>query len=84
MKVVSIESEPHGYLALAKDGEAARQWLIDTEWITEHSELWIEEEEKWYSLAELYGEEWMDKVLSFTDEQMEDLGFYLSWEEVFG
>lgn len=84
MKVVSIDSEPRGFLALAKDEKAARQWLIDAEFITEHSELWIEAEEKWYSLAELYGEEWTDKVLSFSNEQMEDLGFYLSWEEVFG
>ena len=84
MNVIFIDSEPHGFLALAKDERAAKQWLIDAEWITEHSEMWKEEEKQRRSLAELYGEDWLEAYFNFTDEQMEELGFYLKEEEVFG
>ena len=83
MTVISIDSEPHGHLGLAKSREAAIQWLIDAEWITKHSEIWSEERQVLYSLAEMYGEEWIDKVFSFNSEELENLGFYLGEEEVY-
>lgn len=83
MTVISIESKSHGFLALAKTRESAIQWLIDTEWITEYSEMWSEEKQVSYSLAETYGEEWIDKVFNFNDEELESLGFCFFEEEVF-
>ena len=39
MKVIIIEEENHGGIGVAKDMESAFQYLIDSKWITENTEL---------------------------------------------
>lgn len=83
MKIIVIDEECHGVIGYTMNKRAAKQFLIDTDWVDEHSKLWNEEEQKWKSLEELYGGNWSEEFLNFTDEQMEDLGYYLQEEEVY-
>lgn len=83
IKIIVIDEECHGIIGYAMNKRAAKQYLIDTDWISEHSELWNEEKQEWESLAELYGENWLETFLNFTEEQMEDMGYYLHEEEVY-
>ena len=83
MKIIVIDEECHGAIGYAMNKRAAKQFLIDTDWVSEHSTRWSEEKQKWESLEEVYGENWSEEFLNFTEEQMEDMGYYLQEEEVY-
>ena len=87
MHVYLIDEENHGQIGVAATRKAALQWLITSDWVGRHSEIWIpDENERWggrdVKLDELYGENWEEKFLQFSDEQLENMGFYLHKEDV--
>ena len=54
MTVIIIEEESHGGIGVAKDMESAFQYLIDTKWITENTELFEPtegEEHGWFPIS---------------------------------
>ena len=83
MTVIVIKEECHGVIGVAANERAAKQMLIDIDWVNKYSELWSEEKLKWISLVELYGKNWLEEFLNFTKKQMEDMGYYLREEEVY-
>lgn len=81
MTVICIVEDNHGLIGIAATEKAAKQWLIDTDWVSEYSELWVREEDEWRSLLELYGENWSEEFFKFTKDQLEDMGFFFeTWE----
>lgn len=87
MHVYLIDEENHGQIGVAATRKAALQWLIASDWVRRYSEIWIPDESKRWggcdmTLDELYGENWEEKFLQFSDEQLENMGFYLRKEDV--
>ena len=81
MTVICIVEDNHGLIGIAVDERTAKQMLIDTDWVNEYSELWIQKEDEWRSLLEMYGENWSEEFLNFTKDQLENMGFFLeTWE----
>lgn len=60
MKVVVIYEENHGMLGLALDYPNAINFLIEKGWLTSTEE--IIENYKWFTIAEVFGENWKDKL----------------------
>lgn len=81
MTVICIVEDSHGLIGIAANEKVAKQWLIDTDWVSEYSELWIREKDEWSSLLEMYGENWSEEFFKFTKGQLEDMGFFFeTWE----
>lgn len=81
MTVICVVEDSHGLIGIAANEKAAKQWLIDTDWVSEYSELWIREKDEWSSLLEMYGENWSEEFFKFTKGQLEDMGFFFeTWE----
>lgn len=81
MTVTCVIEDSHGLIGIAANERAAKQMLIDTDWVNEHSQLWIQEEDEWCSLLEMYGENWLEEFLNFTKDQLEDMDYFLeTWE----
>lgn len=89
MKVYVISEDNHGQIGVAVSRKAALQWLIDTNWVGQYSSIWCPDEtERWggynMTLDDLYGENWKEKFLQFSDELLENMGFYIREEELIG
>lgn len=89
MKVYVISEENHGQIGVAVSRKAALQWLIATNWVSQYSSIWCPDEtEHWggynITLDDLYGEKWKEKFLQFSDELLENMGFYIHEEELIG
>lgn len=87
MKVYLISEENHGHIGVAATHKAALQWLIASGWVGRYSEIWLPDENhcdggRNMMLGELYGEDWEKQFLQFSDEQLENMGFYLHREDV--
>ena len=74
--VILISEENHGTIGIAIDEEVAKQWLLDTEWITGYTEMWKPTLQNRSFLCDLYGENWKEEYMKFDAGQMENLGFY--------
>lgn len=82
MKVCTINEENHGFIGVAASHKAALQWLIASDWVNHYSDIWCpDENERWgghnKTLEDLYGEDWKEKFFQFSDEQLENMGFYI-------
>lgn len=89
MVVYTVSEENHGQIGVAVSRKAALQWLIATNWVNQYNEIWCPDEtERWggynITLGDLYGENWKEKFLQFSDELLENMGFYIHEEELIG
>lgn len=82
MEVVVIYEDNHGFIGVAANYKAAKQWLIRKGWVDQHSDIYNHDASKWESLEELYGENWKEVYMNFDKEDMENMGFYLNDEEL--
>ena len=87
MKVYLISEESHGHIGVAATHKAALQWLIASDWVRSRSEIWVpNESERWggynMALGDLYGENWKEKFLQFSEILLENMGFYIREEEL--
>lgn len=87
MKVYTISEDINGQIGIAVSRKAALQWLIATDWVGQYSSIWCpDENERWgghdTKLDDLYGENWKEKFLQFSDETLENMGFYICEEEL--
>ncbi len=87
MVVYSINEEDHGQIGIAASRKAALQWLITSHWVDRYNDIWCPDENKYsndyyMTLNELCGENWKEKFLQFSDEQLENMGFYINEEEL--
>ena len=86
MKVVVIHESNHGFIAVAKDYKAAVQFLIGENWISDYTEVWVDDEH-WGRIIDVLGEDWADKMSDWGFGNFNDYftdSFYLEEVEVFG
>lgn len=88
MTVVMIDEENHGNIAVAKDFESAKDFLINEYWIDEDLEIFLYDKmEKWDTIKNVFGEDWETKIRNMTLEEFEETFenmFYLHKVEVYG
>ena len=87
MTVYVVTEESHGEIIYAASKEAAKRALIDTDWVRQNSDIWIENDKEEYrghnaTLVELYGENWKEEFVKLDDAALENMGFYISDYEV--
>ena len=87
MKVYTISEENHGQIGIAVSYKAALQWLVASDWVGRYSDIWCpDENERWggynMTLDVLYGENWKEKFLRFSDDLLKNMGFYIHEEEL--
>ena len=86
MTVICIVEDNHGLIGIAANEKAAKQFLLDSEWVKAGTEIWCRDENERYgghyvSLIDLYGENWEEKFFAMSEGQLEDMGFFLeTWE----
>lgn len=86
MTVICIVEDSHGLIGIAANEKAAKQFLLDSEWVKANSDIWCLDESERYgghyaSLTDLYGENWKEKFFAMDKGQLENMGFFLEkWE----
>ena len=90
MKVITINEECHGFIGIADTKEHAIDFLVDKNWLSEHTELpYFDEEDKTWkdrSVKEKLGENWKDILKNSDIEQMNELlddAFLIEEEHVY-
>ena len=80
--VYEISEENHSNIGVAESFKEAKQWLIDSHWVYSHSELWNPQTQESKPIYELFTdwEEWFTEEA--TVEDLENMGFYISEEEM--
>lgn len=71
-KVIVIEEENHGFIAVAKSYNHAVRWLIKEQWITEDS---YASEDEMLTVKERFGDDWQNVLLSFSLDEFNDRFF---------
>lgn len=85
MKVIMINEECHGFIALAKDVRTAVNYLVDNHWLDERTMVEIEGEDFEIPIIERLGENWLEQMLTWDVDTFNDFFyniFTLSWEKV--
>jgi hypothetical protein len=87
MKVYIVVEDSHGQIGVAASRKAAKQWLVSSNWVNQHSDIWCPDgNERWgghyITLDDLYGENWKEKFLQSSDELLENMGFFINEEEL--
>lgn len=83
MKVVIVSEDNHGLIQVAADRAAAIDYLITSEWINGYCELWFPEKRDGFYIKDLFPD-WQDWLRhSATDEDFENMGFFLEEKEVY-
>ena len=84
MNVIIINEENHGCIGVAYDYESAVGYLFNHGWLP--TDIYDDHEE-WRPIDELFGDDWLDKILSWDVDNFNDFfdgSFYLQIEAVFG
>ena len=82
MTVCIIHEENHGTIGVAMNLVAAKQWLIESNWVNSGTEIYDEETEEVSTLEGKYGHNWLDYYKSFCINDLENMGFYFFFETV--
>lgn len=87
MTIYIVSEDNHGEIIYAASEEAAKRALLETDWVRQYNDIWVENEEEKYgghntTLMELYGENWKEEFLKMDDEALERMGFYIRDYEV--
>lgn len=87
MTIFIVSEENHGEIIYAATEEAAKRALINTDWVRQYNDIWIENEEEKYgghntTLQELYGENWKEEFMKMDSDALERMGFYIREYEV--
>ena len=87
MTIYVVSEENHGEIIYAASEEAAKRALLETDWVKQGNDIWIENEEEKYgghniTLVELYGENWKEEFMKMNSDALENMGFYINTEEV--
>ena len=85
MKVIMINEECHGFIALAKDVRAAVNYLVDNGWLNERILVEVGEEDIVVPIIERLGENWLEQMLTWDVDTFNDFFyniFTISWEKV--
>jgi hypothetical protein len=80
-KVILVVEENHGVILVATNEDAAKRALLEADWVDNYSSIYVEDRvnefnNHFFSLEEIYGENWEEEYMKFDESQMENLGFY--------
>lgn len=92
MKVYVIHEECHDMIGIAKDVKSAIEWLIESDWIRESTEVYcqVNGEDEYHAVDVVFGSEWKEYLIGLADdktvldEELERMGFQIYSEEVIG
>ena len=87
MTIFVVHETYEGPILFATSEEAAKRALIETVWVNGGTEIWVENEAERHGghhefLTEHYGENWEEAFMKADSEALENMGFYISTEEV--
>ncbi len=86
--VYLIEEENHGMIGVAKNYSSAIDFLVDSDWLDEKFEVWVDNEDYLtQSIKDKLGENWKEIISTWDTEQFNNFfegSFYLVIEEVYG
>lgn len=78
-----VSEENHGMIVCARTREAAIRFLIESNWIAGYCEYWMCETQTSKRLDELH-KDWQEWLFEeATDEDFENLGFYIEEETLY-
>ena len=83
MHVILIAEDNHDIVGVAASMAAAKRFLLANNWVDAYTMLYVEEREHWFSLIDLYGENWKEAYMGFDTDLLADMGFYFLKEEVY-
>lgn len=88
MKVIIVKEDNHGFIGVAASMTAAKRFLLATDWVNAYTPLYVEEREDedgehWFSLIDLYGENWKETYMGFDTNLLANMGFYFREVEVY-
>lgn len=82
--VFVISEENHGIIGIAATRRASLVYLLESHWVDEDADIWWNPETHEYNqLKDLYGDNWRDVFLNFTNEDLENMGFSLREKELY-
>ena len=88
MRVITIEEDNHGLIGIAKDYKSAVQFLVDSDWLDDRFEVFVDTEEYLtQSIQEHLGENWLAVVLGWNRTKFNEFFegcFCLTVEKVYG
>ena len=87
MIIYIVSEENHGEIIYAASEEAAKRALLETDWVRQYNDIWVENKEEKYgghntTLMELYGENWKEEFMKMDSDALERMGFYINDYEV--
>lgn len=92
MTIIIVHEENHGTILCAKDINAAKRALLETDWVNSGCDVWCPDMRdeasmdagEYRSIKDVYGDNWEEVFLSdlFDDTKLELMGFYLHESEV--
>ena len=86
-KVIVIEEDGHGIIGVAKDYKSAVHFLINNEWLSNHTDMYDNETKEYIEVESLLGEDWKDIILNEWDIdtfcKKFDSVFFLTEENVY-
>lgn len=85
--VVSEESP----IIYAKNDDAAKRALLETQWVTQFSEVWCPDMSEdspmdagdYRTLKDVYGDNWEEQYLSFDRNKLELMGYHFYTVELY-
>lgn len=88
MKVIIVKEDNHGFIGVAASMTAAKRFLLATDWVNAYTPLYVEEREDedgehWFSLIDLYRENWKEAYMGFDTNLLANMGFYFREVEVY-
>lgn len=88
MKVIIVKEDNHGFIGVAASMIAAKRFLLATDWVDAYTTLYVKERENedgehWFSLIDLYGENWKEAYMGFDTNLLANMGFYFREVEVY-
>ena len=87
MTVVMVDEENHGTIAVAKDFESAKDFLINEQWIDEGLEIYTDNVNDWDTIKNIFGADWESKIRSMDEKEFDrtfENVFYLYEMDVYG
>ena len=92
MTIIIVYEENHGVILCAKDYNAAKRALIETDWVNGSCDIWCPDMRneapiftgEFRSIKDVYGDNWEEVFLSdlFDDTRLDLMGFHFRKEEV--
>lgn len=86
MRVVTVAEENHGQIGIASTYENAVHFLVNTDWLSELTEVYRDGFDDTCPIVEDLGTEWLAELLGWSMEKFNeyfDGCFYLESEEVY-